>query len=156
MAVDPQRLKAFFAEETLGSPDKAVGFVLWRLVHRFQREMNRALDAVNLTHLQFTTLALVAWSNQSGDPVSQAKLSRAAEVEPMQISKMMNTLEAKGYIVRDGGKPHPRAKSASITAAGLDVLRRGMPLAITIQESMFGKSGTPGGDLLRMLQTIDR
>ncbi|MBB2926595.1 MarR family winged helix-turn-helix transcriptional regulator [Paraburkholderia silvatlantica] len=154
MRVNPEVLKDFFESRTLGSPDAAIGFVLWRLVHRFQREMNRALDEANLTHLQFTTLALVAWSNRSGEPVSQAELSRAAEIEPMQMSQMMNVLEAKGFIVRHAGKPHPRAKSASITPAGLDALESAMAIAIDVQKRVFGKSGSPGGDLLTIVQAL--
>ena len=155
MSVSPARLTAFFKTRTLGSPNAAIGFVLWRLVHRFQREINRVLAGVNLTHLQFTVLALVAWTNRTGQPVSQAELSRAGDIEPMQVSQILTVLERKGYVVRRPGQSHPRAKSAEITPAGLDTLRKAMTLAVDVQGRLFGKQGAPGSPLLDMLLALE-
>src|SRR6187402_1134954 len=61
MSMDVEAIRALFAEASLGGPDKAVGFVLWRVMHRYQRAVERALAPHELTHLQFTTLAMTAW-----------------------------------------------------------------------------------------------
>jgi DNA-binding MarR family transcriptional regulator len=150
MAIHRDDLDEFFTTTTLGSPDAAVGFVLWRLVHRFQREMNRELTPLDLTHLQFTVLALVAWSNRNGT-ATQAKLARDYDVEPMQMSQMMKVLEAKGLILRRAPDINQRLKCAEITAKGLNVLGKAMPIAVDIQRRMFGAEGQPGGKLHKML-----
>jgi DNA-binding MarR family transcriptional regulator len=152
MAVRPDDLDAFFATTTLGSPDAAVGFVLWRLVHRFQREMNRDLAPLDLTHLQFTVLALVAWSNRDGKVVTQAELARSYDIEPMQVSQMMKVLEAKTLIIRRSPKAGTRLKCAEITPKGLALLAEAMPIAVDLQRRMFGPAGQPGGKLLKRLK----
>ena len=80
----------------------AVGFVLWRVVNRYIREVDRALAAsgVGLTHLQFETLIQAAWLGRSGDGPTQAELSRFGGIQPMQVSHMLKTLEAKGRAAR--------------------------------------------------------
>ena len=43
MATDNDAIRALYAETSLGGPDQAVGFVLWRVMHRYQRAVERAL-----------------------------------------------------------------------------------------------------------------
>jgi len=152
--IDPRKLQKFFEQKTLGSPNAAIGFVLWRVVHRFQRDIDRALLPLDLTHLQFTILALLAWSNRSGEPVTQAELARSADIEPMQISQVLKALEMKGLIERRASASNARAKVSDITEAGLAALGKAMPIAIESQRRMFGEHGLPRGKLLRMLLEI--
>ena len=155
MAIDPHILTDFYARETLGAPENAVGFVLWRVVHRFQREVDRALAPLHLTHLQFTTLAMAGWLCRSGEPVTQADLSRHAEIHAMQVSLMLKALEAKGMVLRSRSASDTRAKRIEITGAGLDALRAAMPIVIIIQRRMFGPDGAPHGALLTALGDIE-
>jgi len=152
--IDPRKLQKFFEQKTLGSPNAAIGFVLWRVVHRFQRDIDRALLPLDLTHLQFTILALLAWSNCSGEPVTQAELARSADIEPMQISQVLKALEMKGLIERRASASNARAKVSVITEAGLAALGKAMPIAMDIQRRMFGENGLPRGKLLRLLLDI--
>jgi DNA-binding MarR family transcriptional regulator len=155
MTVDTEALARFYAVETLGAPDHAVGFVLWRVVHRFQREVDRALSPLDLTHLQFTTLAMAGWLCRAGDPVVQAELARQAEIHPMQVSLMLKALEAKGMVARRRAGSDTRAKWIEITAGGLTALRSAMPLVIAIQKRLFGAAGAPAGSLLTALREIE-
>jgi len=67
-----------FDTVSLGTPEDAIGFVAWRITHRFQREVERAIRHLDLTHLQFTVLALVAWMSREERPVVAADLARLA------------------------------------------------------------------------------
>jgi DNA-binding MarR family transcriptional regulator len=151
MKIASDELKSFFETNTLRSPDAAIGFVLWRLVHRFQREMNRQLAALDLTHLQFTALALIGWSNRTGTPETQAELARSFDIEPMQMSQIVRMLEAKGLIVRKAPSAASRLRHAEITRKGLAALAKAMPIALDIQNKMFGAPGRPGGKLHQAL-----
>ena len=142
------------AEVSLGAPDNAIGFVLWRLVHRFQREIDRQLAPGNLTHLQFTTLALVAWLSRNQGFTSQADISRHGDIQPMQVSLMLRALEGRRMITRTRSGSHPTAKRVQITAVGINSLRKAMPIAVEIQRKMFGEAAQPGGPLLRTLLEI--
>lgn len=59
MSLDVVAIHELHDTTSLGSPDKAVGFVLWRVMHCYQRVVERPLAPHNLTRLQFTILAMV-------------------------------------------------------------------------------------------------
>ncbi|MCJ2087635.1 MarR family transcriptional regulator [Methylobacterium sp. E-005] len=155
MATDPQTLADLFANETLGAPENAVGFVLWRVVHRYVREIDRALAAADLTHLQFTVLAMTAWMARSGEPVTQVTLARFGDIHPMQVSQVLKALEVKGLVARPRSIADTRAKCIEVTETGVGALRQAMPLAISVQERLFGKAGAPGGRLMIALAQAD-
>jgi DNA-binding MarR family transcriptional regulator len=145
-----------FETVSLGSPDKAVGFVLWRVVHRYIREVDRVLGPVDLTHLQFTTLAMAAWLERTGELVTQSEVARFAEIHPMQVSHMLKMLQSKSLISRERSASDERAKHIAITAAGLTALRRALPLVIEVQRQLFGDEGKDGGTLLASLLRVER
>jgi DNA-binding MarR family transcriptional regulator len=145
-----------FAEVSLGAPENAVGFVLWRIAARYQREVDRALAPCNLTNLQFITLALVAWFGREDKPLTQIELARSAGIHPMQVSQTLKALETKKMVSRRRSKSDTRAKRVEITKAGLEALYLALPKVIAIQSSVFGAAGRPGGRLLRELLRIDR
>ena len=128
---------------------------MWRVVARFQREVDRALVLENLTHLQFTTLALVAWFGREDTQVTQIDLARSAGIHPMQVSQTLKVLETKKMISRRTSKSDTRAKRVEITASGLDALRRALPKVIAVQSRLFGDAGRPGGSLLKEVLRID-
>src|SRR5579871_5688848 len=100
MSLDVDAIRELYGKTSLGGPDNAIGFVLWRVMHRYQRVVERALAPHDLTHLQFTTLAMIGWMCRSGEPAKQAELARDADIHPMQISLMLKALEGKGMITR--------------------------------------------------------
>ena len=156
MSRSEQALQQLFDDASLGAPENAVGFLLWRVVHRYVREMDRALEPLELTHLQFETLIQAAWLGRSSEQVTQSEIARFGDIHPMQISQMLKTLESKGLIARVSSKSDRRAKHVKITAAGLSALRRALPVVIDVQSRFFGEEGRVGGSLLSALRRLDR
>ncbi len=150
-----KKLDDVFAAPTLGAPENAVGFVLWRLVHRYVRELDRALAGLDLTHLQFTILALAAWLARFSEVVTQPQLARFGDIHPMQVSKVLKALEDKRLIRRPGSQADSRVRLVAITAAGVTALRRALPIAVKVQARLFGPGGQPGGTLLTALMELD-
>jgi DNA-binding MarR family transcriptional regulator len=155
MSKKTRDLTDLFETVSLGAPEHAVGFVLWRIVHRYQREIDRALATVDLTHLQFTILTLAAWLSRSGEAATQSELARFGEIHPMQVSLMLKALEEKGMIARLPSASNVRAKQIELTSAGVTALRRALPIAIEVQRRLFGEDGRPGGKLLIALLRLD-
>jgi DNA-binding MarR family transcriptional regulator len=147
-------IRQMFEEVSLGAPENAVGFVMWRIVGRYQRQVDRALAGDNLTNLQFITLALVAWFGKDGTPVTQIELARSAGIHPMQVSQTIKALETKQMVSRQVSDVDARAKRVAITKAGLKAMRAALPKVIDVQARIFGDSGKPGGDLLNKLLHI--
>ena len=155
MRSDAAVLADLFAANSLGAPENAIGFVLWRLAHRFQREADRVLAPLDLTHLQFTTLTMAGWLSRSGKPVPQAEIARFCGIHPMQVSLMLKALEAKGLIARERDPAHVRAKRVAITPAGAAALRRALPRMVQLQRRLFGEEGLPGGRVLVELLELE-
>lgn len=155
MQTDRAQLSEMFETASLGSPRHAIGFVLWRVTHRFERELEQALRPLDLTHLQFTLLALVAWTQKQGDTPNQAELARAGDIHVMQVSNVLKALERKALIERSTAEGNPTAKSVTLTAEGVERLRAAFPIAIDVQHRMFGDAGRPGGSLLKELDDVE-
>lgn len=151
----PGASASLYAKDRLGSPDHAVGFVLWRVMHRYQRAAERALKPLGLTHLQFTTLAMVGWMCRSGEPATQADLAREADIHPMQISLMLKALEGKTLVDRPRSTQDTRTRRVEITNAGIDALRLAFPVVIDLQQTMFGATGAREGALLKALRVVE-
>ena len=148
-------IEEMFSTASLGAPERAVGFVMWRVLHRYVREADRALTAFGMTHLQFQTLALAAWLGRGGESVTQSHLAQAGDVSAMQVSHMMAALEDKGWVRRSRSTADVRAKNVTVTKPGVDVLRRALPVMIGVQRQVFGDAGAPGGVLLEELLRLD-
>lgn len=155
MSLDTEAIRDLYERTSLGSPDNAVGFVLWRVMHRYQRAIDRALAPHHLTHLQFTTLAMVGWMCRSGEPATQAELARQADIHPMQISLMLKALEAKQLVSRQPSATDSRIRLVCVTFSGLEALRVAFPIVIGIQQAMFGRAGAAGGQLLEALRRVE-
>ena len=155
MAVQKEAIRRTFEEVSLGAPENAIGFVLWRITSRYQREMDRALAIVDLSNLQFVTLALVGWFERSGTAATQIELSRFGGIHPMQLSQMLKTLEAKRFVTRKRDAIDSRAKQVKLTRKGFENLGRALPLAVAVQSRLFGEAGARESSLLKSLLELD-
>ena len=155
MENDASAIAEMFETVSLGAPRNAVGFVLWRVMHRYLRIVDQTLRPLDLTHLQFTTLALVAWMARTSEPATQSELAKFGAIHPMQVSNVLKALERKNLVWRMQAPGNALAKRVAITPTGMVALRAALPMMIEVQAKLFGAAGSPGGSLLEALVTID-
>ena len=155
MSTASKKISEMFETVSLGAPQNAVGFVMWRVMHRYVREVDQVLKPLDLTHLQFTTLTLIAWMARSGGAAAQAELARLGDIHPMQVSNLLKVLEQKMMVRRSPVPGNGQAKQVAITSGGITAVRSALPLVIEVQERLFGAEGRPGGSLLSLLVRID-
>lgn len=148
MSSETGAIGELFVRAALGAPENSVGFILWRVVHFYQREVDRALAGLGLTHLQFETLTMTAWLQRTSAVVPQAALARFSDIHPVQLSQVLKVLEGKGLATRDRDSLDERAKTLQVTPAGIALLAKALPIVVDVQLRMFGEDGRPGGDLL--------
>ncbi len=156
MPSDADVLAEIFENVSLGSPQNAIGFVMWRVVHRYVREVDRVLKPLDLTHLQFTTLTLIAWIARDEKSSTQSELARFGDIHPMQISNVLKALEVKGMVERSPAPGNALAKQVAITSVGITAVRNAFPPVIAVQGRLFGERGRPGGALLDLLVQVEQ
>lgn len=153
-ASTPRALTALFAASGVQKPEDTIGFLLWRVAHRHQREVDRVLASLALTHLQFVLLVQTAWLGREGDIVTQPKLTRYSSIHPMQLSSVLKTLDAKGLVIRDRCLADSRAKRVALTPAAIDLLGVALPRVTALQAHFFGDDPVFGADLHARLRHV--
>lgn len=148
------RLVELFAASGVHTPEDTIGFLLWRVAHRHQREVDRVLAPLGLTHLQFVVLVQTAWLGRNGDAVSQAGLAAYGKVHPMQLSTVLATLEAKELVTRARCAGNARAKQIMLTPAAIDLLAEAVPATRTLQRTFFGADEALGEELHARLRHV--
>ncbi len=149
-----QPIARIFAAAGVQQPEDSIGFLLWRVAHRHQREVDRVLASLDLTHLQFVVLVQTAWLARAGDAVTQAGLARYGKVHPMQLSNILKVLEAKQLVARGRCPASARSKQVALTDAGAALLAEALPRVQGLHSSFFGdEAGSCAGlhDCLRRL-----
>lgn len=126
-----------FATAKMQRPEDAIGCLLWRVAHRHQREMDRAMADIDLTHLQFVALVQAAWLGREGATVSQPELAALSNIHPMQLSNLLKALAEKSLIDRPRSPADSRIKLVVLTPAGIDALTAAMPRAVAHQQRFF-------------------
>ena len=154
MKATPAEITDLIDRASAGEPRNAVGFLLWRITHRYQREVDRALREHDLTHLQFVTLVLIGWLGRDGAAFTQADVARFGDIHPMQVSKVVKTLSQKNLICREPAPQGGPAQAIALTISGLAQLREALPAVTSVQHRMFGTAGQAGGNLLHALSAV--
>ncbi len=119
------------------------GALLWRVGNSWQRRVRAALAPLGLTHVQFVLLAGLARLARPGaeGPVTQARLARLCQVDPMMASQVLRTLERRGLLGRAAHATDTRARSLSLTERGVRVLENASPLVVAVDAAFFTTLG---------------
>jgi DNA-binding MarR family transcriptional regulator len=126
-----------FSQFTL--PEESTGYLLWQVMHGWQRHLEGELANLGITHLQFVLLAGIGWVTRSGELLTQVNLAEFCKIDVMQVSQVVRKLEAKQLVKRS---PHPtdtRAKVLVLTSEGEVVLQKAVPLVESLDADFFGQ-----------------
>jgi DNA-binding MarR family transcriptional regulator len=108
------------------SPEESPGYLLGQLTMLWQRKQKKVLDPLDLTHTQFVLLAALGWLSRTSDEVSQVDIAKQSNADRMMVSKVLRTLEEKGFITRQGHETDTRAKVIRLTRSGEVVLQKAL------------------------------
>ncbi len=118
-------------------PNDNLGFLLWQTTMQWQRQMNRALDQVGLTHTQYVILIALAWLSKEEDEVTQKDIAGHSNTDRMMVSKILRTLEKNGLIKRREHKTDTRAKCVFLTDKGADTLQKAIEIKDRANNDFF-------------------
>ena len=135
-------------------PEENLGYLLWQATMLWQKQMNRALNELNLTHTQFVIMAALGWLLKSEDNVTQKDIADHSNTDRMMVSKILRTLQKNGLIERKEHKTDTRAKCVFLTDKGADTLQEAIEIKTRANSLFFGKLSDKekfGSELTRLV-----
>lgn len=124
------------------SPNDSPGYLLGQVTMLWQRKQKRVLDPLDLTHTQFVLLASLAWLSKTSHSVTQVDIARQSNADRMMVSKVLRTLENKGFITRHEHETDTRAKIIRLTTKGQNVLQAALTSVEDADHEFFSALGT--------------
>jgi DNA-binding MarR family transcriptional regulator len=119
------------------NPDDSPGYLLGQLTLLWQRKLKRVLDPLDLTHTQFVLLAALGWLSRESDAVTQTDIANLGNTDRMMVSKVLRTLEEKGFLTRQEHQTDTRAKTIKLTPNGETVLQKALVLVESTDVEFF-------------------
>lgn len=106
------------------NPEDSPGYLLGQLTMLWQRKQKKVLDPLDLTQTQFVLLAALGWLSKKSNSVTQIDIANQSNADRMMVSKVLRTLEEKGFITRQEHETDTRAKTIRLTNSGESVLQK--------------------------------
>jgi len=135
------------------SPEDSPGYLLGQLTMLWQRKQKKVLDPLNLTQTQFVLLAALGWLSKNSNAVTQVDIANQSNADRMMVSKVLRTLEDKGFLIRKEHKTDTRAKTIKLTANGEVVLQKAL---IEIENADLEFFTAPDMDLSKFNSTMSK
>lgn len=120
-------------------PEENLGYLLWQTNMLWNRQMNRALDEINLTHTQFVIMAALGWLLRNSDNVTQKEIADGSNTDRMMVSKILRKLEENKLIERKEHKTDTRAKCVFLTTKGIETLQKALEIKTKANNIFFSK-----------------
>ena len=108
------------------SPNDSPGYLLGQVTMLWQRKQKKVLDPLDLTQTQFVLLAALGWLSKTNNSVTQIDIANQCNADRMMVSKVLRTLEEKGFIIRQEHKTDTRAKTIRLTTKGEVILQKAL------------------------------
>jgi len=108
------------------SPNDSPGYLLGQVTMLWQRKLKKVLDPLDLTQTQFVLLAALGWLSKKNNSVTQVDIANQSNADRMMVSKVLRTLEEKGFITRQEHVKDTRAKTIRLTTTGERILQKGL------------------------------
>lgn len=129
-----------------------LGFSLWEASNLWQKELQKRLSELNITHVQFLILKAVYELEVNHEEKTQIRIAKQARTDVMMTSKVVRTLIAKELLVRDLHAIDKRAFRISITKEGKKTLKKGIDIVSNFDETFF----KPAKSVKKLKKEIDK
>lgn len=131
--------------------DNSVGFLMRRLTLSLVTDIDRRLDALGLTHAQWTPLFMIS----QGKATTLAELSRELQIDAGALTRTLDRLEAKGLCQRVRSIQDRRVAHLALTEEGMAVASQ-VPVVMSevLNAYLRGFSHEEWQSLLNMLHRM--
>ncbi|MEJ7558611.1 MAG: MarR family transcriptional regulator [Pedobacter sp.] len=135
------------------SPSDSPGYLLGQLTMLWQRKQKKVLDPLNLTQTQFALLAALGWLSKNSNAVTQVDIANQSNADRMMVSKVLRTLEDKGFLTRKEHDTDTRAKIIKLTPNGEAILHKALIEIVNADLEFFAM---PDLDLSKFNSTMSK
>lgn len=135
----------------LHPPRHALGFMLSDVARLLRRNFNRRVQSLGLTQAQWMLLARIARHEGS----RQAQLAEILEMQPISVARLIDRMEAAGWVERRKDPTDRRAVNLYLTKKAEPILDELWDRAEETQTiALAGLSTTARSELTKALETI--
>lgn len=120
-------------------PEDNLGFLLWQITMTWQRQLNRALDKIDLTHTQFAIISALRSLLKESNTVTQKAIAERSNTDAMMVSKVLRTLEKKGFVERKEHQTDTRAKCVFLTSKGMSTFQNAFKITSAANQDFLSK-----------------
>jgi DNA-binding MarR family transcriptional regulator len=144
-------MTAAASDEVKQSP----AYQLWLASNAWVRVVRKALEPLDLTHVQYVVLSSAVRLAREHDVVTQADVCRFAALDENMMSQVVKTLVGKGLLER---VPHPDDRRAHVlvpTDVGLSLAEAARAAVKPATERFFASLGSDLPNFTRLLRTLN-
>jgi DNA-binding MarR family transcriptional regulator len=132
-------------------PEDNFGFLLWQLMHIWQRMMDELLSPIGITHFQFVILIGLAWLTREGGNSTQIQIASFCKLSPALVSQVLRILERKKLVARVTHAIDTRAKSVTLTRDGELRVEKAAAMLELVEDRFFSRASPAAHKKLRPL-----
>jgi MarR family transcriptional regulator, transcriptional regulator for hemolysin len=131
--------------------NRQLGFLLKDVSRRYTRRFEERAQALSLTLPQCRALAYL----ENNEGVSQKRLAELTELDPMTLVRILDRMEADGWVQRRFDPADRRAHTLWLTSQARPVLDHiGQLIADTRAEALHGLSNEERARLVELLERL--
>lgn len=134
--------------------EESSGFLLWQVTALWQRQLAAVLRPLALTQVQYALLASLLWLSRTEKTITQARLARHANLDPMMTSQVLRALERRKLLEREAHPGDTRAKALRLTKSGRALAWKAVPAVEEADRAFFGGLGGELGRFNRNLLSL--
>lgn len=133
------------------SPDRSVGFLINDVARLLRRNFNRRVQPLGLTQTQWRAIVML-----SRDPgMTQVALAETLEIQPITLTRLIDRMEAAGWVQRRSHPADRRAMQVYLTAKSEPILEEMYARAAeTLGEALAGMTAAAEKQLVNSLQRM--
>ena len=132
-----------------------IGSLVWHLAMRWRNEVDRAVAPFGLTHAQYSVLSSLCVLTERRERPTQRELADFTRLQPIYISKIVQSLESSGHVARQPDGKDSRAVRLDPTQAGRDTVIAARKIVRALDErltrSIGGSTGARASQLRNLL-----
>jgi MarR family transcriptional regulator for hemolysin len=133
------------------SPERTIGFVLHDVARLLRKRFDQKSRGLGLSRAQWSVLAHLA----RHEGINQSALAEILEIEPITLVRLIDKLEAAGWVERRLDATDRRVRLLHLTSKAHPILETMRALgAETREEAMAGLSLAKREELIETLLTI--